>query len=436
LHYHRSAISHLEAGRHPAPREFWERADALLGAEGALVAGYEDFVVAKREYERSGLPRHGDAGEGLTSDAADDPVLCAPWTAAGTVESAVVLKGGDGRVKRRVFLSLTGPALTAPAHQWLIHEPGPLVSGLSGRRVSIGLVHRFTAMIAELRGMDDVAGGGGVLSLAEHQFGWVAGLLDRASYDERTGRALHVALAELGQLCGWGAYDAGRPGLAQRYNIIALRAAHSADDRPLGAHVLGSMSKQAAHQGRPAEAATLAETALVGVRSQRTPRLLAQLHVRRAYASATLRDRSACIEAISKARIQIEQLDSEADPPWLYWVIPAWITVEAGDCLLRLEQADRAAAMLNEGVALFDESFARDRQLYTIHLADARVRPGKQQDLEAAARLGMASIDLVESLDSTLTVDLLRDLYCQMKPHHKVPAVRDFLERARGLAQV
>lgn len=41
--------------------------------------------------------------------------------------------------------------------------------------------------------MDDVAGGGTVLSLAEQQFGMVADLLDRASYDEPTGRKLHIA---------------------------------------------------------------------------------------------------------------------------------------------------------------------------------------------------------------------------------------------------
>ena len=105
-------------------------------------------------------------------------------------------------------------------------------------------------MIAELRAMDDVAGGGSVLSLAQHEFGWITGLLDQASYDEATGRKLLASLAELGQLASWGAYDSGQPGLAQRYNVAALRAAHSADDRPLGAHILGSMAKQAAHQGR------------------------------------------------------------------------------------------------------------------------------------------------------------------------------------------
>jgi hypothetical protein len=377
-----------------------------------------------------------DTPEEPVDDPEHDLVLSAPWSHRGNVEAAVVLSGGDGRVKRRVFLSLTGTALTAPAHQWLVHEPEPLVSGLSGRRVSARLADRLPAMIAELRTRDDVAGGGSVLSLAQHEFGWVAGLLDQASYDEHTCRKLHVALAELGQLAGWGAYDSGQPGLAQRCNVAALRAAHSANDRPLGAHILGSMAKQAAHQGQPAEAVTLAETALAGARGLQIPRLQAELHVRQAYALATVHDASGCAAAISRAHTQVEQFESDNDPPWLYWVNPAWIIVEAGDSLLRLGQADRAAAMIDEGVALFDESFARDRQIYSVHLADALARPGKQRDLDAAASRGMAAIQLAESLDSNLSVDLLRDLYHHMKPHAKVPAVREFLDRSRCLVQV
>lgn len=70
-----------------------------------------------------------DEVDGPADDPEHDLVLTAPWSYRGTVEVAVVLSGGDGRVKRRVFLSLTGTALTAPAHQWLVHEPEPLVSG-------------------------------------------------------------------------------------------------------------------------------------------------------------------------------------------------------------------------------------------------------------------------------------------------------------------
>jgi len=369
-----------------------------------------------------------------TVDPEHDPVLVAPWNHRGTVEAVVVLSGGD-RVKRRVFLSLTGPALTAPAHQWLVHEPEPLVSGLSGRRVSGALVSRFGAMLAELRQMDDLAGGGSVLAMAQQAFAWGAGLLNRASYDERTGRALHVVLAELGQLCGWLAYDAGDFGLAQRYYIAGLRAAHTADDRPLGAHILATMANQAARQGQPAEAVTFIETALAGARGRATPALLAELHFRQAYAFASLRDTSACTAAISQARTQVEQLKPDNDPPWLYWLDPAAIAVGAGNCHLLLGQPDQAAILLSEGIAQFSASFVRDRQLYVTRLAEARARPGKQRDLDAAAALGMESIDLAETLDSNTGAGHLRDLYLHLKPHGTVPAVREFLERAKGLEE-
>ncbi len=345
----------------------------------------------------------------------------------------MLLSGVRGRVKRRVFLALTGPALTAPAHQWLVHEPEPVVSGLAGGRVSARVVDRLPTMIAELRAMGDAAGGDDVLSLAQYHYGWVAGLLDRASYDDATGRKLHSALAELGQLCGWSAYDAGDFGLAQRYNIAALRAAHTADDRPLGAHILGEMAYQTTHQGKPPEAITFIDTALAGPRGQQTPRLLAQLHIQRAHIFAAMNDTPGCTAAISQARTHVEQSPMDDDPSYLYWVRPAEITSSAGECLLQLGQADRAATLIDEGIAMFDAPFDRDRQYYLTHLAEARARPGKQRDLEAAAGKGIEAIQLAESLSSTLNANRIRSLTRQLKPHAQVPAVRAFLERAEGV---
>ena len=367
-----------------------------------------------------------------TDDPEHDPVLVTPWNHRGTVEAVVVLSGGGVRVKRRVFLSLTGPALTAPAHQWLVHEPGPLISGLSGGRISSHLVTRISAVVGSLRRMDDVGGGGSVLLTAEQLFAHVAGLLDRASYDEPTGRALHVVLAELGQLCGWSAYDSEEHGLAQRYYIAGLRAAHTADDRPFGAHILATMARQAASLGQPAEAVTFIETALAGVRGQATPALLAELYDRQAHAFAALRDTTACTAAIFQARAQAEQLKPDDDPPWLYWLDPAAITANAGTHLLELGQAEQAVALLDEGSAQFSASLIRDRQIYLARQAEARTLPGKQRDLEAAAGLGMESLDLAEGLDSTRGLGRLRYLSCRLQPYGKVPAVRAFLERVEG----
>jgi DNA-binding XRE family transcriptional regulator len=49
-----------------------------------------------------------DLDESLPDDDGYDPVLASPWSYRGTVEVARVLSGGDGRVKRRTFLLLSG----------------------------------------------------------------------------------------------------------------------------------------------------------------------------------------------------------------------------------------------------------------------------------------------------------------------------------------
>jgi predicted component of type VI protein secretion system len=53
--------------------------------------------------------------------------------------------------------------------------------------------------------------------------------------------------------------------------------------------------------------------------------------------------------------------------------------------------------------------------------------------LDAAADRGLAAVHLAESLASTRGIDCLRELYVRMRPHAPVPAIRDFLERARGV---
>ncbi|MGH3896875.1 MAG: hypothetical protein ACRDTA_01220 [Pseudonocardiaceae bacterium] len=195
------------------------------------------------------------------------------------------------------------------------------------------------------------------------------------------------------------------------------------------------MTYQTATSGMPAEGVTLIETALASTRGRATPALLAELHIRQALAFATLRDTSACHAAISQALIQVERLNPHDDPPWLYWLGPANIAIDAGECLLQLGQADHAVTRLHEGLAQLSESFVRERQIDITYLADALARPGKQRDLDAAAALGMQSIDLAESLDSTRGAGRLHDLYHQLRPYAKIPAVHDFMERARGYTE-
>jgi transcriptional regulator with XRE-family HTH domain len=50
--YSRSSVAHAEAGRQLLTREFWNTADGLVKAEGALLAGYERVQAVKQEHER------------------------------------------------------------------------------------------------------------------------------------------------------------------------------------------------------------------------------------------------------------------------------------------------------------------------------------------------------------------------------------------------
>ena len=124
------------------PRWLWFRLPEDKAELAVAEPAVSDLVVYSsnglREWsgaQSSGVRPGSDTNSEHMDDPERDPVLVAPWNHRGTVEAVVLLSGG-GRVKRRTFLVLTGPAVTAPAHQWLVHEPEPLVSGLAGRRVS------------------------------------------------------------------------------------------------------------------------------------------------------------------------------------------------------------------------------------------------------------------------------------------------------------
>src|SRR5439155_1696779 len=98
---------------------------------------------------------------------------------------------------------------------------------------------------------------------------FVARLLTRASYTERVGRALYLRLAELTELAGWAAYDAGRHRTAPAYFHAALQAARAAGDRILGAYVLAMWGFAETDLGRAGDRAAQAAALAARLRSSR-----------------------------------------------------------------------------------------------------------------------------------------------------------------------
>lgn len=357
----------------------------------------------------------------------DEPLLSAPWNPRGTVEGTVWLAGSDDLLERRLFMFLAGAALTAPAHQWLVQEPGRLVTALGGDRVTPQLVDDLEHMVGELRRMDGAHGGGLVLGLAEREFTWVAGLLDNASYDVQTGRRLYGALAQLGHVTGWMAQDAGRHAVAQRYYIAGLRAAHTADNRPLGAHLIGAMSVQAVDMGNPADALTLLKTADHGTRRNVSPMLNAWLSLWQSYGHAKLGDAPSCGRALNEAEQHLMSVRPGSEPSWLTGMSGADFTADVGRQMLRLGRANEAEPKLAEGLSEADRGSIRRRFVWACALAEARRQQGA---MDGAAAAGHAAVELISGLNSARSVERLRGLCLRLNPHRSSPPVQDFLDRA------
>ena len=119
--------------------------------------------------------------------------------------------------------------------------------------------------------------------------------------DEATGTALLAAIAEAELDTGWFAYDAGDHQLARMYLIHALRIAHAAGSRLLGARIICALSHQALHVGQVSLSVDLARAARTGAGVDATPRATAMLAAMEGMAHAGIRDAARCRQALNDA---------------------------------------------------------------------------------------------------------------------------------------
>jgi hypothetical protein len=251
------------------------------------------------------------------------------WTLAGTL--AIIhdwLLGG--LMDRRVFLAVGGSALTQLAWTAVNTEPARLAAALNGGQVGATLIEQVKETIPQLRQLDDQQGGGGAnLTYVNAQFQVIGQLLQTANHGGQVTRRLLVALAELGQLAGWMAADAERHGLAQRYYLTALRAAHNAGDKALCAHVLGAMACHAAVREQATDAISLGTAAVEMAR--RSPALVQTLvSSRLAYGYALVGDADRFRAAHGRA-CELSEHPTGHQPRWAYYYVsPQFANTQGG----------------------------------------------------------------------------------------------------------
>ncbi len=224
--------------------------------------------------------------------------------------------------------------------------------------------------------LDDVIGGGDLFPVVSKELSEVHGVVRSASYAEKVGWRLLTVVGELAQLAGWVASDAGRYTEAQRIYLDGVFAAQSADDRPLAAQLLSSLSYQVANVGKAHDAALLARSAVKGAGGA-SPVVRALLWERVAWASARSRDYAGTRHALDAVDDTFENRSPGViEPEWVYWLDRSEIDVMAGRCLIELGSPHAAEPLLTNAIDSYDTDHAREVALYLSWLAEAYARAG------------------------------------------------------------
>lgn len=333
--------------------------------------------------------------------------LAQPWTQDGARACATTM-ATTHRVDPLFLLQpLSAEAVNAHVMDWLISPGEGLQPRSTGETITPEMLDALRVRVGDLRRMDDTRGGTVVLDWAGHDLKWACELVRRGAYDHENGIRLHSILAELAQLTGWLACDAGRFAEADRYWLLGLHAAQTADDRLIGANIVSCLAYQAVWTNRGSDALSLIKIARRAVQGVTSGALQALLATRQARALALLDDRRACEAALDEATAYLRTATPDTDPAWSYWVTPAVLAADAGRAWLDLGEPDRAEISLVEGLQMFGNSQPRNRMLHHSSLAEARLTRG---ELSGAADAAHAALDLATTMKSRRGLDRLHGL--------------------------
>jgi tetratricopeptide (TPR) repeat protein len=195
---------------------------------------------------------------------------------------------------------------------------------------------RIRAVAHHLMDIDFQFGGGYVRRMLLFYFQSEIVPLLRAPQSARVRREVFSAAAEVAQLLGWSAYDAGRHAAAQRYFMQGLRLATEAEDSVLGGRLLSNLSHQANYLGRYDEAIQFARAAQASGGGRASDTVSAMFLAMEARALASSGDARLCARALNLAEETFARRDPSKDPLWIGYFDELELAGEAAHCFREL----------------------------------------------------------------------------------------------------
>lgn len=384
-----------------------------------------------------------------------------PWTPAGTVavlDDWLCHTGGALGMDRRSFLVISGATLTAPAWAYAdqIGARGGSLAALAGggRRMTVTstMVDAIAAANAGIRVLGNAEGGyEDNLRFVHHHLTYAARLLRQARFTSpAVADRLLAEWAQLSQVAGWLAHDAGDHGKSQRYFTSGLRAAHTSGDRSVGVYLVGSMSGTAVHRGRLADGIDLGRAARDAVElanaaheaARSTPAAVRALAAARfALAQAAAGNTRGFQVAADEARALLDTPGAlEGLPPYLTWLGPGALEGELAQGGLTLAGVtSRDSRRLLDGAettlvrtATDASRTPRSAVYHAAWLARAYVAAGDLDRVVPAGLTALRRLPTVRSRGCALVLRRLETDLATLPPSRRPVAIRSLHDQLRA----
>lgn len=320
----------------------------------------------------------------------------------------------DRRQAGRALLGIAvGASLLEPLERWLL-QAGQTTPARPTALPRAGLqeVDQLENAARIFREWDDQYGGGLRRKAVVGQLDEVNDLLDQ-HHPEAIRRRLLGVQAQLAETAATMSWDSGHQATAQRYYILAIKAAQAAGDRVFAANAISGMARQLLGLNRAGDALELIRLAQDHAAHDATPTIHAMLRTREAWAYANLGRPSAFHRTWDKAVEDMTSSTPENDPHWIGYFDQAEFTGTIGGRLLEMakhtpEFAGEAAEQIEQAITLRKPKRLRSAALDQLGLAEARLIEG---EVDEACRLGQEALTTVEKTTSDRVLVKMREIY-------------------------
>jgi tetratricopeptide (TPR) repeat protein len=396
-------------------RELRQRADK----RGWRLPSDEDLIRMMRRWER-GEHKPGERYRELLAEVYDG-------SAPDELQPESILDD----MQRRPFLQSLSAFIGLAAASAFIEPWERLSRALrQPNRVDRATVNSLASLTVMLESRESQESPRALLGPVEGHLGNVATLL--AGSPPLRPQLCSIA-GETAALAGWLAFDIENRPAAAGYFRVGLEAAKEANDRALGAYLVGSSCVQPAYRERPfARLRRLQGRTFGFARSDASPSTRAWLATLEAEAHALAGDTSKCLRLFDEAEIAMSRAgeEDEARRPRVAFFDPDRLAGERGVALARLGQPEAAQNVLRPALTSLDPSVVKTRPRLLTALATAHVQQG---DVDRACELGAEALGIAAQQEVQTNLQDVRKLRLELEPWRNSQAVKDFDERLRAV---